>query len=281
MIIKRNLKEVLLEQAKSKSALLAMNVQSLQQINIASELASELQSEFIIQFSSKYIPFFDNIIGVENILKTYKTNDKLFFHLDHCTDFNLIQKCINWGFDSVMFDGSGYDIMQNIDKTSEIVAFAHTKGVLVEGEVGIVGGVEDDFSNGGSTVFNPNEAIQFYKKTGVDMLALGIGNAHGVYKTTTDVKVELLDDFQSMLNEKALLVLHGATGLKDEQIFKAIDYGVVKVNFSTEFKLVYKETINEIVNLELHDEIIFYNKLKNKLRPILMSIIKKIDKRCI
>jgi fructose-bisphosphate aldolase class II len=281
MNIKKKLKEVILEKAKSKTAMLAMNVQSLQQINIASELATELQLEIFIQFSSKFIHFFDNIIGIENILKKYRTNDKLYFHLDHCTDYNLIQKCIDWGFDSVMFDGSGYDIAENIKRTLEIVILAHNKGVLVEGEVGIVGGVEDDFTNGGSTVFKPSEAIQFYEKTRVDMLALGIGNAHGIYNTTSNVKIELLGDFQSMLNENALLVLHGATGLKDEQIFKAIDCGVVKVNFSTEFKLVYKETINEILNSEFHDEIFYYNKLKNKLRPVLTSIINKINEKCI
>lgn len=276
--INSNLKGILTERIMTKSALLAMNVQSLQQINIASELADELQKEIIIQFSSKYIPFFENLIGMENLLKKYKVNNKLFFHLDHCTDDELIKKCIDWGFDSVMFDGSAYDILENITKTSAIVKLANSKGVLVEGEVGIVGGVEDDFTNGGSTVFNAGEAVLFYEKTGVDMLALGIGNAHGVYKTTSDVKIDLLKEFQDMVEGNAFLVLHGATGLKNNQILKSIDYGVVKVNFSTEFKLVYQETINEMCNNELHDEMFFYNKLKNKLRPVLTDIINKISK---
>lgn len=276
-----NLKEILIEKAKSKSALLAMNVQSLQQINIASELANELQEEVIIQFSSKYIPFFENLIGMKSILEKYKKNKKLYFHLDHCTDISLITKCIDWGFDSVMFDGSAYNIDENISNTIEVVSLAHSKGVLVEGEVGIVGGVEDDFTNGGSTVFNAGEALLFYEKTGVDMLALGIGNAHGIYKTTSIVKIDLLKDFQNMVEEKAFLVLHGATGLKNDEILKSIDYGVVKVNFSTEFKLVYQDAINELVNNELHDELFFFNKLKNKLRPVLSDIINKINKKCI
>lgn len=276
-----NLKEILIEKAKSKSALLAMNVQSLQQINIASELANELQEEVIIQFSSKYIPFFENLIGMKSILEKYKKNKKLYFHLDHCTDISLIKKCIDWGFDSVMFDGSAYNIDENISNTIEVVSLAHSKGVLVEGEVGIVGGVEDDFSNGGSTVFIAQEAVLFYEKTGVDLLALGIGNAHGIYKTTSVVKIDLLKDFQNMVEEKAFLVLHGATGLKNDEILKSINYGVVKVNFSTEFKLVYQDTINELVNNELHDELFFFNKLKNKLMPVLYDIINKINKKCI
>ena len=200
----------------------------------------------------------------------------MYFHLDHCVDERLIASCINWGFDSVMFDGSASSINENIFNTKRIVSLANVAGVLVEGEVGVVGGVEDGFGGGGSTVFNIDDALSFYNESGVDMLALGIGNAHGVYTTNESVDVNLLSIFQDRLKDKSNLVLHGATGLDDEQIINAIKYGVVKVNFSTELKLVYQSIIMDLGARALHDEIYFYEELRDSLRPVIISIIKKM-----
>jgi fructose-bisphosphate aldolase class II len=118
------------------------------------------------------------------------------------------------------------------------------------------------------------DAVSFYYETKVDMLAPGIGNAHGVYKSTDNVDVNLLSIFQSHLNQKkACLVLHGATGMDDQQIFKAIEHGVVKVNFSTEFKLLYQSVIDQLGSNKVHDEIYFYNLLTSSLQPAIMNII--------
>jgi len=261
--------------------MLAVNVQSIQQIEIVSLISSELKTEVIIQFSAKYIDYFEKLIGIDRILDKYKSNKYLYFHLDHCVDERLITSCINWGFDSVMYDGSAFSINKNISNTKEIVAFANSKGVLVEGEVGIVGGVEDGFGGGGSTIFNLDDALSFYNESGVDLLALGIGNAHGVYVTNESVDVNLLSIFQERLQIKSCLVLHGATGLDDDQIMDAIKYGVVKVNLSTELKLVYQEIIVALGARALHDEIYLYERLRERLRPVLTSIIEKMDAKCI
>ena len=281
MNIVNPLKNLLKSHLASSRAMLAVNVQSIQQIEIVSVLSSELQTEVIIQFSAKYIDYFEKLIGIERILDKYKSNKYLYFHLDHCTNERLITSCINWGFDSVMYDGSAFSINQNISNTKEIVQLANSKGVLVEGEVGIVGGVEDGFGGGGSSIFNLDDALCFYTESGVDLLALGIGNAHGVYVTNESVDVNLLSVFQERLQIKSCLVLHGATGLDDDQILNAIKFGVVKVNFSTELKLVYQETIEALGDRTLHDEIFLYEKLSEKLRPALTSIIGKMDTKCI
>ena len=277
-----SLNEILSTKFATNEAILAINVQSIQQIQIIANISTELSKEIIIQFSAKYIPYFDELIGITRILDRYRNHKYLYFHLDHCMDKSLISECINWGFDSVMFDGSSLSINENIIKTDHIVSLAHKKGVLVEGEVGVVGGVEDGFGSQGSSVFNVTDAVSFYNETKVDMLALGIGNAHGVYKSTDNVDVNLLSIFQSHLNQKkAYLVLHGATGMDDQQIFKAIEHGVVKVNFSTEFKLLYQSVIDQLGSKKVHDEIYFYNLLTSSLQPAIINIINKMDGKCI
>lgn len=282
MFNKPALEEVFVKKIETKSAVLALNVQSIQQIQIVANLSEVLGKEIIIQFSSKYIPYFDQLIGVNRILDQYQNFKYLYFHLDHCDDENLISQCINWEFDSVMFDGSSLPINENISRTSRIATLAHNNNVLVEGEVGVIGGVEDGFIKNGASVFNLKEAILFYENTGIDMLALGIGNSHGVYQSTDNVDINLLSVFQNQLNEKkAKLVLHGATGLDDKQIFEAIKNGVVKVNFSTEFKILYQSVINELTNNKIHDEIYFFNLLKSKLELAVKNIIKKLDNQCI
>ena len=276
MLKKKPLKNVLIDCLASSKAVLAVNVQSIQQIEILSSLSLELKRELIIQFSAKYIPYFEKIIGIETILNKYKTNNYLYFHLDHCNDESLIIYCIKCGFDSVMFDGSKSSIKENIYNTKRIVSKAKIHEILVEGEVGIVGGVEDGFGEEGSTIFNMDEALYFYKESGVDLIALGIGNAHGVYSSNKCVDIELLSTFQKNLEVKSQLVLHGATGLDDEQISKAIEFGVVKINLSTELKLLYQKVIMELGGRKIHDEIYFYTELKEKLRPVIENKIKKI-----
>ena len=281
MNIAHPLKKVLQSHLASSRAMLAVNVQSIQQIEIVSQISSELHTEVIIQFSAKYIYYFEKLIGIDRILDKYKSNHYLYFHLDHCTDKRLIANCINWGFDSVMYDGSAFPINKNISNTKVIVSLANSKGVLVEGEVGIIGGIEDGFGGTGSSIFDLDEALSFYNRSGVDLLALGIGNAHGVYITNERVDVNLLSIFQESLSKKSCLVLHGASGLDDNQIMNAIKYGVVKVNFSTELKLVYQKIITELGSRGLHDEIYLYEKLQERLRPVLKNIIKKMVTKCI
>jgi len=276
------LKDILTSKLEVGEAILAINVQSIQQIEIVAALSIELSKEIIIQFSAKYISYFENLIGINRILDKYQDHEYLYFHLDHCLDETLISHCINWGFDSVMFDGSSLPIHENTRRTKQIVSIAHNKGTLVEGEVGVIGGVEDGHGGHGSSIFNMSDALSFYNEACIDMIALGIGNAHGIYETTESVDINLLSAFQSNFSQNnACLVLHGATGLDDQQIFKAIKNGVVKVNFSTEFKVLYQSVINQLGSKKIHDEIYFYDLLTLSMRPKIINIIRKVSGKCI
>jgi len=271
------LKEVLQTKSKARNAILAMNVQSVQQINIVSELSKEIKEDVILQFSAKYISYFEKLFGLRNIVNKYSENENIYFHLDHCDDIKLVKQCLDLGFHSVMFDGSALPLSKNIEETKRVVKMAQNYGALVEGEVGVIGGAEDGFEKGISSYFNIGEALDYYKRTQVDLLALGIGNSHGIYKSTNNVNIELLNKFQQNLTTKALLVLHGATGLKEQQIKDAITYGVVKINYSTAFKIIYQKIIAELYPRRLHDEIYFYEKLRNELRIRIVNILKSLN----
>ena len=146
-------------------------------------------------------------------------------HLDHGT-YEGAKACIDAGFTSIMFDGSHYPIDENVAKTKELVEYAHDKGLSIEAEVGSIGGVEDGVVGSGE-IADPEECARI-TALGVDFLAAGIGNIHGVYPA----------------NWKGLdipLVLHGGTGIPDEMVQKAISLGVCKINVNTDCQLVFAE----------------------------------------
>src|SRR5690606_32288507 len=116
-------------------------------------------------------------------------------HLDHGSSFEIAMKCIRAGFSSVMFDGSHYPFEENVRLTKEIVKAAHAMGVSVEGELGTIGGVEDDISvdEAEAALAKPEEAIRFYEETGVDALAIAVGTAHGMYKGEVKIRFDIID----------------------------------------------------------------------------------------
>jgi fructose-bisphosphate aldolase class II len=165
-------------------------------------------------------------------------------HLDHGS-YEGAKKCIEAGFSSVMFDGSHYGIEENIEKTKEIIELAHGLGISVEAEVGSIGGEEDGVVGAGE-VADPNEC-KLIADLGVDMLAAGIGNIHGVYPANwAGLNFEALDKIQEKTGTMPL-VLHGGTGIPDEMIAKAIDLGVSKINVNTECQLVFAAATREYI----------------------------------
>ena len=147
--------------------------------------------------------------------------------------------CIEAGFSSIMFDGSHYSIEENVEKTKELVALAHAKGLSIEAEVGSIGGVEDGVVGAGE-IADPEECAKI-TALGIDFLAAGIGNIHGVYPANwKGLDFEALDRIHKATNNIPL-VLHGGTGIPDEMIAKAISLGVSKININTECQLVFAE----------------------------------------
>lgn len=209
--------------------------------------AEEKNSPLILQTSEgaiKYIGM-DYVLGmVEAAVKN--THIPVALHLDHGSSFEVVMKCIRNGYSSVMFDGSHYPLAENIEQTRKIVEAAHAVGVSVEAELGRLGGTEDDISvdEREAAFTDPDEAVEFVEKTGVDALAIAIGTAHGVYKGDPELDFERLKTIKEKLNIP--LVLHGASGVPLEDVKKAISLGINKVNVNTDFQQAFTAKVREL-----------------------------------
>ena len=166
-------------------------------------------------------------------------------HLDHGS-YEDCFKCIEAGFTSVMYDGSHEETFRlNLDRTKEIVELAHSKGISVEAEVGGIGGVEDGVTSNGELA-DPNECKQI-ADLGVDFLACGIGNIHGVYPADwAGLSFERLGEIKALTGDLPL-VLHGGTGIPEDQIKKAIELGISKINVNTDLQLVFAAATREYI----------------------------------
>ncbi|HAH92706.1 MAG TPA: fructose-1,6-bisphosphate aldolase, class II [Dielma fastidiosa] len=165
-------------------------------------------------------------------------------HLDHGS-YEGAKKCIEAGFSSVMFDGSHYPFEENVEKSKEIIALAHSQGISVECEVGAIGGEEDGVIGGGE-VADPEECAKI-AALGVDMLAAGIGNIHGKYpENWKGLNFDVLAEIQAKTNGKPL-VLHGGSGIPTDMIKKAISLGVSKINVNTECQLVFADATRKYI----------------------------------
>ncbi len=224
------------------------NINNLEWTKMVLQAAQENQSPVILGVSEgagKYMTGFKTVAAmVSAMIEEMGITVPVALHLDHGT-YEGAQKCIEAGFSSVMFDGSHYGIEENIEKTKAIIALAHSKGISVEAEVGAIGGEEDGVIGGGE-VADPEECKQI-ADLGVDMLAAGIGNIHGVYPANwKGLNFEVLAKIQEKTGTMPL-VLHGGTGIPDDMIKKAIDLGVSKINVNTECQLVFAEATRKYI----------------------------------
>jgi fructose-bisphosphate aldolase class II len=168
-------------------------------------------------------------------------------HLDHGSSFEMVMKCIRAGFSSVMFDGSHYPFEENIRLTKKVVEAAHAVGVSVEGELGTIGGVEDDLdvSEEDAALAKPEEAIEFWKETKVDALAIAVGTAHGIYKGEPKIRFDIIEKVAQAVD--APIVLHGGSGVPDAAIQKSISLGVGKINVNTENQVASTKVVRELL----------------------------------
>ena len=202
--------------------------------------AKELRSPVILGVSEgagKYMGGYDVVVGMVNgLLKDLDIDVPVALHLDHGS-FEGCYKCIEAGFSSIMFDGSHYPIAENVEKTTELVKAAHSKGLSIEAEVGSIGGEEDGVIGMGECA-DPKECKSI-ADLGVDFLAAGIGNIHGKYPANwAGLSFDRLAEIQAVTNGKPL-VLHGGSGIPADQIAKAITLGVSKINVNTELQLEF------------------------------------------
>ena len=239
----------MLKDAKAgKYAVGHFNINNLEWTKAILLTAQELNSPVILGVSEgagKYMCGFKTVTAmVDAMVDELGITVPVALHLDHGS-YEGALKCIEAGFSSVMFDGSHYGIEENIEKTKEIIALAHSKGISVEAEVGAIGGEEDGVIGGGE-VADPNEC-KMIADPGVDMLAAGIGNIHGKYPANwKGLRFDVLANIQELTGEMPL-VLHGGTGIPADMIKEAISLGVSKINVNTECQLAFADATRKYI----------------------------------
>jgi len=230
---------------KEKRAIGQFNFSTITQFNGIFGAIREHKVPVIFGTSESEAAFL-GIEGIADFMKNFKKSyPHIFLHLDHGKNINVIKKAIQSGYDSIHFDGSGLKFEENIKQARKIVESAHKKGILVEGEIKSI--------KGGSEVHNKNfkidesfyedieKAKEFVKTTGIDSLAINIGNVHGTYRNKIRLNIDLLKKINKELN--VFLVLHGGSGTDDSDIKKAVKNGIVKVNINTELREVWKKSM--------------------------------------
>ncbi len=224
------------------------NINNLEWTKAILNAAEEKKSPVILGVSegaAKYMTGFKTVVNmVEGMMETLNITVPVALHLDHGS-YEGAKECIEVGFTSVMFDGSHYDIEENVQKTKDIVELAKSKGISVEAEVGSIGGEEDGVTGAGE-VADPNECRRI-ADLGITMLAAGIGNIHGQYpENWKGLDMDILKEIGETTNNIPL-VLHGGTGIPDDMVEEAIGYGVSKINVNTECQLVFAEATREYI----------------------------------
>ena len=216
----------------------AFNINNMEIIQGVVRAAKSQNSAVILQVSKSALEYANPLYLKAMVdAAVAETGIDIALHLDHGPNLETVKKCIDAGFTSVMFDGSHYDYEENVAKTKEVVEYAHSRGVVVEAELGKLAGVEDDVNvdAANATYTDPDQAVDFVKRTGVDSLAIAIGTSHGAYKFKGDAKIdfERLEKITAKLEEAGFhnypLVLHGASSVDQESVETCNKYGA-KIN---------------------------------------------------
>ena len=241
-------KEMIEKAHEGHYAIPAFNTNNLEWTKCILTACEQAKSPVIIQASegaAKYMGGYKMVVDmVADLHDSMQITVPVALHLDHGT-YEGAKACIEAGFTSVMFDGSHYDIEENIAKSKDIIALAHSKGVSVECEVGGIGGVEDGVASNGELA-DPAEC-KAVADLGVDFLACGIGNIHGKYpENWAGLSFDRLNEINEAVDGKPL-VLHGGSGIPFDQTSKAITMGVSKINVNTELQLVFADATRKYI----------------------------------
>lgn len=238
-----NMKPVLREAMEQGYAVAAFNLVDYATTKGIIEAAEELKAPVIAQTSAKTIKYYSH----EEIYRWVRdlaadSPVPVVLHLDHCKDFDVIRKCIDTGWTSVMIDASAYPFEKNLELSRQAVEMAAEKGIGVEAEIGQILGVEDDMvvSEEDSHLTDPNEAERFCRELDLAAFAAAIGTAHGFYKGEPDVRFDRIEEINKRTNTP--MALHGGTGLYKETIQRCIELGCAKINISTNLKHIFVDS---------------------------------------
>ena len=253
----------------------AFNVNNMEIVQGITEAAGELKSPLILQVSAGARKYANHTYLVKLVEAALIENDiPIALHLDHGADFDICKSCIDGGFTSVMIDGSHHSFEDNIALTKKVVEYAHSKGVVVEGELGQLAGIEDDVkvSDADASYTHPDEVEEFVSRTGVDSLAIAIGTSHGAYKFKPGTKPQLRFDILHEIEQRIPgfpIVLHGASsvpqeyvkiinehggalkdaiGVPEDQLREAARSAVCKINIDSDLRLGLTAGVREVLS---------------------------------
>ena len=281
----------------------AFNINNMEIIQAITEACEELRSPVILQVSAgarKYAKHEYLMALAQAAVKD--TGIDLALHLDHGADFEICKSCIDGGFTSVMIDGSKYPFEENIALTKKVVEYAHAHGVVVEGELGKLAGVEDDVkvSSDDAMYTNPDEVEEFVSKTGVDSLAIAIGTSHGAYKFKGEPKLrfDILEEISRRLPYFPIVFhgassvipelveeinscggnLSGAKGVPEELLRKAATSAVCKINIDSDIRLAMTAGIRRVLKAqpEVFDPRTYLTVARDEVRKMVKHKIKNV-----
>lgn len=250
----------------------AFNVNNMEIIQGIVDAAKEEESPLILQVSAGARKYAKHAYLVHLVQAALEDTDlPIVLHLDHGADFDICKACVDGGFTSVMIDGSKYPFEENIEMTKRVVDYAHNKGVVVEAELGKLAGVEDAVKVNAkdATYTDPDQAVEFVERTGVDSLAIAIGTSHGAYKFKGKPELDfarlekitnMLPGFPLVLHGASTVIpefveecnkyggkLAGAQGVPEDMLLKAGKYGVCKINIDTDLRLAMTASIRKFM----------------------------------
>ncbi|MBI2625184.1 MAG: class II fructose-bisphosphate aldolase [Candidatus Nealsonbacteria bacterium] len=248
---------------KEKWAIPQFNISNLETLKAIAEAAKSLRSPVIIGTSegeSGFLGLDRAVVLVDSFRK--ESGLSLFLNLDHCHSLDYCKRAIDKGYNTCHFDGSKLLFDDNIKITKKLVKYAHKKNILVEGEIDEIGS---------ANLTDPNKAAFFCKKTGVDRLALNIGTFHG---KKGKVNISHLKKIKEKVGNLPL-VLHGASGVKDEDIKEAIKLGITKININTELRMAFTNALKEVLGKN-PDEVVPYKYMPKAIEAVRRSAEEKI-----
>jgi len=243
-----NSKEMLLDAKKNHYAVPHFNINNLEWTKYILEEMESLKKPLILGVSEGAIKYMGGFRVVTNLVKglieDLNITIPVSLHLDHGTSFESCKEAIDQGFTSVMIDASKKTLEENIKITKKVVEYAHSKNVTVEAEVGHIGESKDSMVSS-ATNARLDECIRFVKETNIDSLAPALGSVHGLYHGKPNLDFKTMKEISE--NISVPLVLHGGTGIPDDQIKKSISCGINKININTELQIAWYQEVKKFI----------------------------------
>ena len=266
-----NPKKQLEKARENKYAIGAFNTSDIEITQAIFNAAKKLKAPLIVATSEKAIDY----AGLKNLFDVVKNESETLgidvaLHLDHGSNFEIVKRCLEVGYKSVMIDGSKLEFDKNVELTKKVVELARKYDAQVEGEIGTIGGIEDNAS-GSIKCTEPDTALEFVKFTHVDSLAIAFGNAHGVPDPKEKLDFDILGEIAKIINIP--LVFHGASSTPTIDMKRAISLGMAKVNIDTDIRIAFSGSIKKFQ--ENHPDIYDPRKILESARDAVERVVKE------